>query len=150
MKKICYITIVLFTVFGCKKNSSTTTKSSTPTTVSSFSVDGISVNKPTHSSFMNGGNYGVIAYGANSNPEIQITFYGSTAPSYGTYAITTGTVTYGRCLFTLSDTGYTSSATSGFINVVTSGTAPNNIASFSNISVSGHAGHHIVSGTVTY
>ncbi len=149
MKKNCFIAIVFFIVLGCKKSSSTSTKT-TATTLTSLSVDGIAVNNPTHSSFMNGGNYGVIAYGTNGNPEIQITFYGSTAPSYGTYIITSGTVSYGKCLFTLSDTGYTSSAISGSISVVTSATAPNNIASFSNISVNGNGGHHTVSGTVTY
>jgi hypothetical protein len=149
MKKIGYITIVFFMALSCKKSTSTSTKTTTAT-VTSLSVDGVAVSNPTHSSFMNGGNYGVIAYGANGNPEIQITFYGSTAPSYGTYIITSGTVSYGKCLFTLSDTGYTSSAISGSISVATSATAPNNTASFSNISVNGNGGHHTVSGTITY
>ncbi|HXD94574.1 MAG TPA: hypothetical protein VNX01_15315, partial [Bacteroidia bacterium] len=70
--------------------------------------------------------------------------------TYGTYAITTGTVTYGKCTFTYSDTGYTSSAISGYVNVVTSGTAPNNTLSFSNIYVNGNAGHHTLTGTITY
>jgi hypothetical protein len=150
MKKNCFIAIVFFVVFGCKKSSTTSTKSSATTTVSSFSVDGVSVNNPTHSSFMNGGNYGVIAYGANGNPELQITFYGSIAPVYGTYAITTGTVTYGRCLLTLSDTGYTSTAISGAVNVTTSSSSPNNTLNFSNIPVTGNCGHHTLSGTITY
>ena len=149
MKKICYITILFFVALSCKKSSTASTKSAT-TTATSFSVDGKPISNPTHSSFMNGGNYGVICYGLNGNPEIQITFYGSAAPVYGTYSIATGTVTYGSCLLTLSDTGYTSSAISGLVNVITSNTTPNNTLTFSNISVTGNAGHHILSGTITY
>src|SRR5665213_2802695 len=148
MKKFCYITILLFIAYSCKKNTTNTTPTNnTTTTVTSFSVDGVAVNNRAHSSFLNGGNYGIIAYGANSNPELQVTFSGTTTPTSGTYAITTGTVTYAKCLFTLSDTGYTSTATSGYVNVVTS---PNNFINFSNISVGGNGGNHSLSGTITY
>lgn len=150
MRKFFYIAIAFFLFFGCKKNTSTSTKASTQTATSSFSIDGKPVNNPTHSSFNNGGNYGVIAYGDGGNPGIQITFYGTVAPAYGNYAIVAGTVSYSSCTFTLSDTGYTSSASSGLVKVVTSNTTPNNTLSFTNVAVSGNAGHHVLSGTITY
>jgi hypothetical protein len=152
MKKLFYITIGLglFVVFSCKKSTPSPTPTPAPTTIGSLTVDGAAVGSLTHTSFMNGGNFGVIAYGSNANPEIQVTFSGTTTPTYGTYVIATGTVTYGKCTFIYSDTGYTSSASSGFVNVATSGTAPNNTLSFSNISVSGAAGHHTLTGTITY
>lgn len=149
IKKICYIAVVIFIACGCKKS---TPASSTPpaTTASSLSIDGVAVSNLTHSSFINGSNFGVIAYGLNSNPELQVTFSGTNTPTSGTYAIAAGTVSYAKCLVTLSDTGYASSAASGYVNIVTSITASNNTLSFSNISVTGNLGHHIISGTITY
>jgi hypothetical protein len=151
MKKLFYITIGLglFVAFSCKKNTPSSPAPG-PTSIGNLNVDGVAVSNIAHSSFINSGNFAIIAYGPNSNPELQVTFSGSVTPSYGTYPITTGTVTYGKCTITYSDTGYTSSASSGYVNVVTSGTAPNNTLSFSNISVSGAAGHHILAGTITY
>ena len=153
MKKVISITLIIFIVLSCKKSTPSSVPAST-TVVSSFSVDGATISNPSHSSFMNGANFGVIAYGANSNPEIQITFFGSVAPAYGTYQITAGTISYGQCQFILSDTlsnvQGNSPATTGYVNVVTSSTAPKNKVAFSNISVTGNGGHHIVSGTITY
>jgi hypothetical protein len=152
MKKLFYITIGLglFIAFSCKKSTPDPTPAPPPTTIGNLTVDGAAIGGLSHSSFLNGGNFAVIAYGSNSNPELQVTFSGTTTPTYGTYPITTGTVTYGKCTFTYSDTGYTSTAASGIVNVVTSGTAPNNTLSFSNISVTGAAGHHLLTGTITY
>jgi hypothetical protein len=152
MKKLFYITIGLglFIAFSCKKSTTSSNSSPAPTSIGNLTVDGVAISNITHTSFMNGGNFGVIAYGKNSNPELQVTFSGTTTPTYGTFVITNGTVTYGNCTFIYSDTGYTSPASSGNVNVVTSGTAPNNTLSFSNISVNGGAGHHILSGTITY
>jgi hypothetical protein len=150
MKKLGLLVMLVFVAISCKKNTTTTTPKTT-TTVSSFSIDNKSVVVASHNSFHSDStHFGVIAYGANANPEIQIIFYGTIAPNYGTYQITSGAVTYGKCSLTLSDTGYTSAASSGFINVTTSGTAPYNTATFSNVSVSGGAGNHMVSGTITY
>jgi hypothetical protein len=152
MKKLFYITIGLglFIAFSCKKNTPSSQPTPAPTSIGNLTVDGVAIGNLSHSSFMNGGNFGVIAYGANSNPELQITFSGTTTPTYGTYAITTGTVTYGKCTLTYLDTGATASAISGYVNVVTSGTAPYNTLSFSNISVNGNAGHHTLTATITY
>jgi hypothetical protein len=152
MKKLIYITIGLglFIAFSCKKNTPSSSSTPTSTSVGNLSVDGAAISNLSHSSFINGGNFAVIAYGTNSNPELQVTFSGTVAPTYGTYAVTTGTVSYGKCTITYSDTGYTSSATSGYVNVVTSGTAPNNTLSFSNITVNGGAGHHTLTATITY
>ena len=152
MKKLFYITIGLglFIAVGCNKSTPSSQPTPAPTPTNSLTVDGAAVSNITHTSFMNGGNFGVIAYGANANPNLQVTFSGTVTPSYGTYVVTTGTVTYGKCTITYSDTGYTSAASSGFVNVVTSGTAPNNTLSFSNISVTGAAGHHNLTATITY
>ena len=152
MKKLFYITIGLglFIALSCKKNTASSQPTPAPASTGNLTIDGVAMNNLSYSSFMNGGNFAVIAYGANSNPELQVTFSGTVAPTYGTYAVTTGTVTYGKCSISYSDTGYTSAASSGFVNVVTSGTAPNNTLSFSNISVTGAAGHHILNATITY
>ncbi|HKC69184.1 MAG TPA: hypothetical protein VKG26_13190, partial [Bacteroidia bacterium] len=108
-----------------------------------------------HSSFINGGNFGVIAYGANSIPELQITFSGTVTPATGTYAITTNTVSYGLCSFTLADTtggsqAQASVAAHGYVTVTASGASPNSALTFSNISVTGSSGHHTLSGTLYY
>jgi len=152
MKKLFYITIGLgiFIAFSCKKNTASSQPTPAPTSTANLSVDGTAISNLSHSTFMNGGNFGVIAYGANSNPELQVTFSGTVTPTYGTYVVTTGTVTYGKCNITYSDTGYTSTATSGYVNVVTSGTAPYNTLSFSNIHVNGPAGNHTLTATITY
>lgn len=151
MKKLFYITIGLglFIAFSCKKTP-TPTPAPAPTSIGNLTVDGVAIPGLSHSSFMNGGDFGVIAYGSNSNPELQVVFSGTATPSYGTYAVTTGTVTYGKCTITYSDTGYSSTAISGIVNVVTSGTAPYNTLSFSNIAVNGNAGHHTLTATITY
>ncbi|MFI5141278.1 MAG: hypothetical protein ACHQII_02880 [Bacteroidia bacterium] len=154
MKKLYYITIGLglFIAFSCNKNTASSPPAPGPTSIGNLSVDGVAISNLSHSSFLNSGNFAVIAYGPGSHPELQVTFYGTATPTYGTYAITTGTVTYGKCTITYSDTGASSpsTATSGFVNVVTSGTAPNNTLSFSNISISGGAGHHTLTATITY
>ena len=152
MKKLFYITIGLglFIAFSCKKSTPNQTPAPPPTSIGNLTVDGVAVNGLSHSSFMNGGDFGVIAYGSNSSPELQIVFSGTTTPTYGTYAVTTGTVTYGKCTISYSDTGYTSTATSGLVNVVTSGTAPYNTLSFSTIYVNGGAGRHTLTATITY
>ncbi len=150
MKKLCFLLFVFFIAVACKKKTSTTTNPLNTTTITNFSVDGQPVSNLTHNTFMNGGNFALVCYGLNSNPEIQITFSGTVTPSYGTYAITNGTVTYAKCNFTLSDTGYTEAASSGYINVTTNGAAPYNVATFSNVAVSGNAGNHTISGTITY
>ena len=152
MKKFGILCIVLLIAFSCKKKDSTATNTSTvPPTVTTFSIDGHEVTGLTHNSFKSDStHYGVIAYGNNANPEIQIIFSGTVAPIYGTYQITSSTPTFALCSLTLSDTGYHSSASTGYVNVVTSTTAPNNVATFSNVAVSGALGHHTVSGTITY
>ncbi|HTA62913.1 MAG TPA: hypothetical protein VK835_10675 [Bacteroidia bacterium] len=156
MKKLFYITIGLglFIAFSCKKNTPSSQPTPAPTSIGNLSVDGAAISNLVHSYFMNGGNFAVIAYGSNSIPELQVTFSGTTTPTYGTYAITTGAVTYGKCTLTLSDTVAgtvsTSTASSGYVNVTTSGTAPNNTLSFSNITVAGGAGHHTLNATITY
>jgi len=155
MKKLFYITIGLglFIAFSCKKSTPAATPTPAPTSIGNLSVDGVAISNLSHSSFVNGSNFGVIAYNSSgSNPELQVTFSGTVTPSYGTYPITTGTVSYGKCTLTYSDTGATSpsTASAGYVNVATSGTAPNNTLSFSNISVVGGAGHHILTGTITY
>ncbi|HXU28397.1 MAG TPA: hypothetical protein VN698_14300, partial [Bacteroidia bacterium] len=99
MKKLFYITIGLgiFIAFSCKKNTASSQPTPAPTSTANLSVDGTAISNLSHSTFMNGGNFGVIAYGANSNPELQVTFSGTVTPTYGTYVVTTGTVTYGKC-----------------------------------------------------
>ena len=135
---------------SCKKNSANDPSVSPTPVVSSFTIDASVMSNPTHTSFMNGNNFGVIAYGTNANPQIQLTFFGSGAPSTGTYPITAGSLTYGMCTLTLSDTGYTSTASYGSVYVTTSSAMPKNTLSFTNIAVSGAAGSHRVSGTITY
>jgi len=152
MKKISFLIVVLCITFSCKKKDATTNNTNTtPQAVTTYSIDGVAVTNLTHTSFKNdSAHFGVVAYGANANPEIQIIFSGTVAPTYGTYQMTTGNVTYAKCSLTLSDTNYHSTASAGYINVVTSGTAPNNVATFTNIAVSGGLGNHVVSGTITY
>lgn len=152
MKKSILPSIILLIVFACKKKDSTTSTNTTPQTVTTFSIDGIAATGLTHASFKeDSAHYGVIAYGTNAIPEVQIIFSGTVAPSYGTYQITSGNVTFAKCSFTLTDTNNTrSTASTGLVNVVTSGTAPYNVATFTNIAVSGSAGNHTLSGTITY
>jgi|GEM_PF-1630609 hypothetical protein len=154
MKKLFYITIGLglLIAFSCKKSTPAATPTPAPTSIANLTVDGVAINNLTHSSFINGSNFGVIAYNpsSSSGPELQVTFSGTTTPTDGTYAVTTSTINYGQCTVAYSDSGNTSYGTSGRVNVVTSGTAPNNTLSFSNLSVSGVAGHHTLTGTITY
>ena len=154
MKKFSLVLVVLCIAFSCKKKSTTTPTpvTTTPQAVTSFSIDGVAITNLTHASFQSdSAHFGVIAYGASSIPELQIIFSGTVAPSYGTYQITSGSVTFAKCSFTLTDTNnYHSTALAGLVNVVTSGTAPNNVATFTNIAVGGSAGNHNISGTITY
>lgn len=152
MKNLFYLTIgiALCIALGCKKNTASSQPTPAPTSIGNLNVDGTAISNVSHSSFLNGGNFAVIAYGANSNPELQVTFSGTTTPTYGAYAITSGSVSIGKCTVTYSDTGYTSTAVSGVVNVNTSGTAPYNTMSLSNITVNGGAGHHTLNATITY
>jgi hypothetical protein len=152
MKNYLLLVLVLFIGFSCKKNTSNSSNNSTSNpVVTTFSIDGKTVSNLSHSSFASDStHYGVIAYGANANPEIQIIFSGTVTPAAGTYQITNGSVTFAKCSVTLSDTGYSYIASSGYLNVTTSATAPDNTVSFNNIAVNGSAGHHTVSGTITY
>ncbi|MEO8760304.1 MAG: hypothetical protein ABI388_04135 [Bacteroidia bacterium] len=153
MKKLSLIILVLGIAFACKKKDpASTTYPIAATAVTTFSIDGHAATNLRHASFKNdSAHYGVIAYDTiNGSPEIQIIFSGTVTPGSGMYQIITGIVGAGKCSFTLLDTSHQSSASSGFVNVTTSNTAPNNVATFSNVAVGGGAGNHIISGSITY
>lgn len=136
-------------LFACKKESPTQPAHTNATVTSTLSVDDTAVANISHSSFNNGGKYAVIAYGANGNPEVQITFWDAQPPGTGQFLITTSATTFGKCNFAFSNNSGTSTATSGVVNIsYSSGTTY--IASFSNINVAGGAGSHKVTGSFTF
>jgi hypothetical protein len=139
---------VLVFISSCKKEQSPA-KTNSQTNQTSFIVDDTTVANPTHSSFNSSGNFGIVVYGSGGNPELQIVFWGSQPPGSGTYIITSGQPSYGKCTFSFSNTHGTSTAISGSVNV-TEGASSNNVATFSNTSVGGSAGNHIIRGTITY
>lgn len=138
----------VFLWISCTKQNTQPQHPASQGVTSSLTVDDTAVANLSHSSFNNAGNFGIIAYGANGNPEVQITFSGSQQPSSGQYLIIAGTPSFGKCTFSLAKGSGTSTASSGVVTIAYSSNTY--AASFSNISVSGSGGSHMVSGTVTY
>jgi hypothetical protein len=133
------------TVVATTTTTTTNTTVTTNTTTTNFTVDGTAESNPSASGAANGGSFVVL--GASGSIIIQITFPGTSAPSTGTYNITSGTPTGSECGFILTDGG-TFTAASGVVNV-TAAASPGNTATFSGILCSGSSAH-TVSGTVKY
>jgi hypothetical protein len=145
---VALITAALF-VCSCKKK--TTPQQTAPVShpSTSITVDDTVIPNQTHTSYSSTANYNVISYASGGNPEIQITFKGAPAPNNGTYLIANGTPAYGYCSFTFSNAAGTSSSNSGYVTI-SAAAAPYNTVTFSNITVGGTAGSHVISGTITY
>ena len=141
--------MLLVGISACKKESGAPKPASAQTTPTSFIVDDTAVANPTHNSFTTGGNFGIIAYGSGGNPELQIVFSGAQTPASGTYLITSGALSLGKCTFSFSTAQGTSTASNGSVNIIWNG-GTNNVCTFSNTSVGGGAGNHFVRGSITY
>ncbi len=146
---VTLIGAVLLFIYACKKESSAPKNTSSQTTTTSFIVDDTTVANPTHNSFNSSGNFGVIVYGQSGNPELQITFSGAQTPASGTYIITSGALSLGKCTFSFSNIHGTSTASAGSVDI-TWGSGTNSVCTFSNTNVGGGAGNHTIRGTITY
>jgi hypothetical protein len=129
--------------------STTNTTVTTNTTTTNFTVDGTSAASPTTSGLPSGGNFIVLAIANTSDPQIQITFPGTSAPATGSYTITNGTPTGNQCGFLLTTTVGVYTAASGIVSV-TAAASPGNTATFSGIICSNSGVNHIASGTIKY
>jgi hypothetical protein len=147
-KYMAFFVLAAGVFISCKKHDNST-QNAPPTVATSFVVDDTAVANPSHTTFTSSGNYGIIIYGPSGTPEVQIVFYGSQAPTSGTYLITSSPPNLGTCNFTFSNSQGNSPATNGSVNITWNG-SPKNVASFSNIQVGGSGGHHKVTATFTY
>jgi hypothetical protein len=126
-----------------------TTTAPTNTTTTNFSVDGSAATPSTPNAVASGGNFVILCIDNSGDPQVQITFPGTSAPISGNYTIVSGTPTGNQCNFLVTTTLGASGASAGTV-VVTAATSPNNTAAFGSIACSGAGGSHTVTGAIKY
>lgn len=126
-----------------------TTTAPTNTTTTNFTVDGSAATPSTPNAVASGGDFVILCIDNSGNPQIQITFPGTSAPVSGNYTIVSGTPTGNQCNFLVTTTLGPSHASGGTV-VVTAATSPNNTAAFGGISCTGSGGSHTVTGAIKY
>ncbi len=157
--KIIITSSVLTGIYSCAKKSTSTpppTKQTIQTNANTnFSVDGIPANYPNSAGSPNNSasTFIVNAIDNSGYPQITVTFPHTTTPTSGTYSIVTTNPNTGiglRCNFILTLAGnYTATPTSGTVSISTVSTHSYEVV-FNNLSCTGSAGTHVVSGTIGY